>query len=330
MPRRAVAVSQSPSRLERRVVAAAEATLAREQSVSPLDVLTQIGWLPLGLVDDWRRGRVDYLERVAAVQPDRLTAALGHLRRWAAREGLKPNEVAYVAATRDPRPLRFTADGDRATERPWRTNWTPPDLSAAARQRLTHRQSKAPDLVVIEPPRQAGKPPGGGGGPLHPLPQALRAAGAPGGGGGPGVRRGAVPCRRGRALGAANGTGSGASTRTWRSRLGLAEAVVRLFPGCPSHRAEAIARHAGTRGSGRVGRSAAGRALDEQAITLAVVASVRHQDTDYDALLMTSVPRTDAREQVQPDIDRVLTAWRNPHRLHREARRRCGHYRMSG
>jgi hypothetical protein len=38
-------------------------------------VLAQIGWLPWGLVDDWRRGRVDYLERVAAVQPDRLATA---------------------------------------------------------------------------------------------------------------------------------------------------------------------------------------------------------------------------------------------------------------
>ena len=60
----------------------------------------------------------------------------------------------------------------------------------------------------------------------------------------------------------------------------LAEAVVRLFPGCPAERAEASARHAGTRGGGRVGRSAAGRALDEQAVRLAVVASVQHQDTD--------------------------------------------------
>jgi hypothetical protein len=92
----------------------------------------------------------------------------------------------------------------------------------------------------------------------------------------------------------------------------LAEAILRLFPSCPAERAEAIARHAGTRGSGRVGRSAAGRTLDEQAVTLAVVASVRHQDTDYDALLMAGVPRTDARRQVQPDIDRALAAWRNP------------------
>ena len=74
-------------------------------------------------------------------------------------------------------------------------------------------------------------------------------------------------------------------------------------------RAEAIARHTALRGSGRVGRSAAGRALDEQAITLAVVASVRHQDTDYDSLLMSGVPRDLARDRIRPDINRILASW---------------------
>ena len=58
-----------------------------------------------------------------------------------------------------------------------------------------------------------------------------------------------------------------------------------------------------------MGRSAAGRALGEQALTLAVVASVRHQDTDYDALLMSGVPRDIARDRIRPAIDRVLAAW---------------------
>ena len=89
----------------------------------------------------------------------------------------------------------------------------------------------------------------------------------------------------------------------------LAAEIVRLFPGCPAGRAEAIARHTCLRGSGRVGRSAAGRALDEKAITLAVVASVRHEDTDYDSLLMSGVPREDARERIRAAIDRVLGAW---------------------
>jgi hypothetical protein len=90
----------------------------------------------------------------------------------------------------------------------------------------------------------------------------------------------------------------------------LAQEIRRLFPGCPVERALAIAEHTGTRGSGRVGRSAAGRALDEDAIVLAVVASVRHQDTGYDKLLMKGVPREVARDRVGPDIDEVLTAWR--------------------
>jgi hypothetical protein len=84
-----------------------------------------------------------------------------------------------------------------------------------------------------------------------------------------------------------------------------------MFPGCPTDRAQAIARHAGTRGSGRIGRSAAGRALDQGAVRLAVVASVRHEDTDYDQLLMSGIARADAREQVQHAIERTLAAWQN-------------------
>jgi hypothetical protein len=63
------------------------------------------------------------------------------------------------------------------------------------------------------------------------------------------------------------------------------------------------------RGSGRVGRSAAGRARDEEAVRLAVVASVRHQDTPYDELLMSGVDRADARDRVQDKVDAVLEMW---------------------
>ncbi len=94
----------------------------------------------------------------------------------------------------------------------------------------------------------------------------------------------------------------------------LAEEITRLFPGCPPGRATAIAQHTGMRGSGRVGRSAAGRALDKDAVTLAVIASVRHLDTRYDALLMSGIPRDAARDRVRPGIDRILTAWREPSR----------------
>ena len=93
-------------------------------------------------------------------------------------------------------------------------------------------------------------------------------------------------------------------------RVKVANEITRLFPRCPAGRAEAIARHTSLRGSGRVGRSAAGRSLDEKAITLAVVASVRHEDTGYDSLLMSGVGRDVARDRVRPAVDRILSAWR--------------------
>jgi len=358
MPRQTDFAHAPRSRLEDRVVAAAEAALTRNGSVSPVDVLAEIGWLPQSLVDEWRRGRVECLENVLQVHPDKLAIALEHLRRWAAGTGLTPGEVAYVAATRDRRPLRFTFDGDQAAERAWRTHWTRPDLSETARRRLTDQQSKVPDLVVIEPLNEWTCAGCGGSGSLLLMedgaPLCLVCADMdhlvflPAGNAAlsrrakKASRLSAVVVRFSRTRKRYERQGtlveeealeqaeaqcladedarSRRRERDQERRAGedlafqarLAEAVVRLFPGCPSQRAEAIARHAGVRGSGRVGRSAAGRALDEQAIRLAVVASVRHLDTSYDDLLMAGVPRTDAREQVGPEIDRVLAAWQNP------------------
>jgi hypothetical protein len=90
----------------------------------------------------------------------------------------------------------------------------------------------------------------------------------------------------------------------------LAAEIRRLFPGCPADRAEAIAAHASARGSGRVGRSAAGRALSEGAVVSAIVASVRHLDTPYDQLLMSGVPRHEARRRIGPGVETVLRGWR--------------------
>jgi hypothetical protein len=64
------------------------------------------------------------------------------------------------------------------------------------------------------------------------------------------------------------------------------------------------------RGSRRVGRSAAGRALEERALVSATVASVRHEDTAYDGLLMAGVPRDEARIRVRAAVDEVLDRWR--------------------
>lgn len=83
-----------------------------------------------------------------------------------------------------------------------------------------------------------------------------------------------------------------------------------LFPGCPPSEARHIASHTAVRGSGRVGRSAAGRKLDSEALTLAVQAAVRHRHTNYDQLLSQGVDRASARAAVRDQIDQILDAWR--------------------
>lgn len=95
-----------------------------------------------------------------------------------------------------------------------------------------------------------------------------------------------------------------------RLQADMAHEIERLFPGCPEQRARDIARHTALRGSGRVGRSAAGRALDATALELAVAASVRHRDTGYDELLMSGIDRTEARALVRPEVDALLKTWR--------------------
>lgn len=92
----------------------------------------------------------------------------------------------------------------------------------------------------------------------------------------------------------------------------FAARILRLFPGCPADRAAAIAAHAGARGSGRVGRSAAGRAFSEGAVAAAVRAAVRHVDTPYDRLLMEGVPRREARSRVAEAVAAVLHEWQRP------------------
>ncbi|MGV9276309.1 DUF2293 domain-containing protein [Streptomyces griseosporeus] len=89
----------------------------------------------------------------------------------------------------------------------------------------------------------------------------------------------------------------------------FAAEILRLFPHCPADRARAIAAHASVRGSGRVGRSAEGRALSERAVVSAVVASVRHLETPYDALLMNGTARHEARRRIAPGVAAVLREW---------------------
>jgi hypothetical protein len=94
----------------------------------------------------------------------------------------------------------------------------------------------------------------------------------------------------------------------------FAARVGEVFPGCPRGRETAIAEHACEKYSGRVGRSAAARRLDDEAVRLAVVAHVRHRETDYDERLAAGEAREEARLLVRGQVDAVLDRWSRPAR----------------
>ena len=323
--------------------------------MTAIDVLVGVGWLEPRRVDERRQGRVDYLERVTVANLGKISTAMRSFRHWA--RGLRPSESAYVARTRDRRPLRFSKSGDAGIERAYRTHWVSPELSERKRARLVERQSRPPDLVVVSPLNDFTCSVCGGeqsgwlimedGGPVcmacadmeHLVFLAsgdaalTRRAKA-------GSRLSAVLVCFSRARKRFERQGilveeqvleraeqecladeearARRRERDAQRRAGedielqarMAAEIVRLFPGCPAERARSIARHTSVRGSGRVGRSLAGRALDQAALELAVVAAVRHEDTRYDELLMAGIERGVARAEVSDEVARVLERWR--------------------
>ena len=88
--------------------------------------------------------------------------------------------------------------------------------------------------------------------------------------------------------------------------------VGELFPGCPTGRDAVIAEHACLKCSGRIGRTAWAKRLDEEAVRLAVVAHIRHAETTYDELLMMGHDRWEARDIVTDKVDRILEQWESP------------------
>lgn len=89
----------------------------------------------------------------------------------------------------------------------------------------------------------------------------------------------------------------------------FAHRVRQLFPQCPRGRETEIAEHACLKYSRRVGRSASAKALDENAVRLAVIAHIRHSETEYDKLLAKGWERWEARSRVNPEVDRLMQQW---------------------
>ena len=100
-----------------RIARAAEQILARGNVVAPIDVLVGMNLLAPERLEDWRRGRVPYLEKVIDCNLSRLFRLLRILRFHAHDLKLVPSITVYTRWGKGPKQrLRFTKTADPKLE----------------------------------------------------------------------------------------------------------------------------------------------------------------------------------------------------------------------
>lgn len=143
-------MNDNQKRLKQRALQAAEEALYKKQYVSPIDVFVGMKWLQPVHVEDWRKGRIPYLERVIQGNLNKISFCMKCFRAWAKEKGLKPSPSVYLARTNGPkRELRFSVSGDPQIEDSYRTHYISPILSEIKQKKIQEKLDKPPELVVF-------------------------------------------------------------------------------------------------------------------------------------------------------------------------------------
>ena len=101
--------------------------LEKGKVVTPIDVLIGMHLLKQGDLEQWRCGRVPYLEQVIACNLTRLSRLLRILRFHVHDLKLVPSMTVYLRHGRGPkRFLRFTKTGDAKLEKAYATHFVWP------------------------------------------------------------------------------------------------------------------------------------------------------------------------------------------------------------
>ena len=96
---------------------------------APVDVLMDIGVLSKEKYNDWRFGRVPFLEAVCAANLAKLSFIMRTIRAYAQKQGLKPSFTCYKQwglKTKGKRPvvlLRFSKSGNPDIEKQYSTHF---------------------------------------------------------------------------------------------------------------------------------------------------------------------------------------------------------------
>ncbi len=92
--------------------------------VCAVDLLLQLDYLTKKDYEDWRFGRVDYLEKVCGINLSKLTLINKLIRKYSLELDLKSSWTAYNKFGKGPkRSLRFSKSGDKTIEDRYATHY---------------------------------------------------------------------------------------------------------------------------------------------------------------------------------------------------------------
>ena len=115
---------------------------------APVDVLMDIGVLPKNKYEEWRYGRVPYLESVCTVNLSKLSFIMKQMRVYAEKAGLKPSFCYYrqwgtkkKKGHRETVQLRFSRSGNPEIEKSYATHYV--DLERTAQLKTERAETQA-------------------------------------------------------------------------------------------------------------------------------------------------------------------------------------------
>ena len=109
------------------IVRAVEDLLREKGSVAPVELFIRMNLLSTESAEDWRRGRISYLERAIGCNLSKASRILSILRMHAHDLDLKPSPTVYKRWTKGSRPLLwFSKTGDQNIEQAYARHFVSP------------------------------------------------------------------------------------------------------------------------------------------------------------------------------------------------------------
>lgn len=118
--------NSEPKKLKRKKSSSQKiATLAgnivsRKGHVSVIDLFIEIGWLKPDKLNDWKLGKIPYLERIITANLSKISRAMKEFKSWAVHSNLKARFTVYKHKNHR---LRFSKTGELNIETAYSTHY---------------------------------------------------------------------------------------------------------------------------------------------------------------------------------------------------------------